>query len=671
MDSTLPSNNKPFDVNDLIALKRVQGVAVSPCGSWAAVAVERLDQDASSYCVDLWKIALDHSRKTQQLTRGKSRDHSPCFRHDGALGFLSNRPDSDSKPDDDEPRNQVWLLPADGGEACRVTDEALGVSAFRFAARANALLLLTPVLPGVATDEQRETAKRHKKHGPSALHYKSMPIRFWDHWLPNTRPHLVLINDHGRRDLTPNADRELEQAEFDLSANGQMAVATWATPGADRVHDVGLMLFDVASGSERQIAPEPCSALSHPLFSPDGSKIACQIELRPSGACLSCSLRLVDVASASMTALAAAWNAWPIPAAWDEDGSNLFVTADENGHVPVFQIELATGDIMRLTETGSHSQICFHREAGNSELTGQTGLIGIRASFDMPPEVFHLPLTRAEAYQAMPRLSGFDPARQPLVVENLSVISTDGHPVQAFLLKPANHDATPLPLLLWIHGGPINAWGDGWHWRWNPLLALAHGYAVLLPNPRGSTGFGQAFIDGIWNNQWGKQCYEDLMAVVDQVASRPDIDDQRMAAMGGSFGGYMTNWIGTQTTRFKCLITHASIYAMSPFTGVTDLPAFWMLQMGGAPYADPVGFDRYSPSQQVANWKSPTLIIHGERDYRVPISEGLMLFEALQYHGVESEFLVFPDENHWILKPNNSVVWYRSVFEFLARHLAA
>jgi dipeptidyl aminopeptidase/acylaminoacyl peptidase len=203
-------------------------------------------------------------------------------------------------------------------------------------------------------------------------------------------------------------------------------------------------------------------------------------------------------------------------------------------------------------------------------------------------------------------------------------------------------------------------------------LLVAQGYAVALPNPRGSTGFGQEFIQGIWGNVWGDQCYKDLMAVADALCARADIDAQRTMAMGGSFGGYMTNWIGTQTDRFNCLITHASIFTMANFTGVTDHPAWWYLEMGGEdPYADSERFDRYAPLRHVKNWTSPALIIHGEKDYRCPVSEGLNLFEALQYHGVPSELLVFPDENHWILKPRNIVVWYRAVLEFIGRHLSA
>jgi dipeptidyl aminopeptidase/acylaminoacyl peptidase len=241
-------------------------------------------------------------------------------------------------------------------------------------------------------------------------------------------------------------------------------------------------------------------------------------------------------------------------------------------------------------------------------------------------------------------------------------------PIQCFVVKPKS--AGKAPALLWIHGGPIGMDTDGWHWRWNPLLAVAQGYAVALPNPRGSTGFGQKFVDGIWGNCWGAQCYQDLMAVADALERRADLDGSRLMAMGGSFGGYMTNWIGTQTTRFKCLITHASIVGMSTFTGVTDHPSWWYLEMGGEnPYTNAESFDRYAPWKYLARWQTPALVIHGELDYRCPVSEALMLFEALQFHGVASELLIFPDENHWILKPNNIVAWYSHVFDFLSRYL--
>ncbi len=452
------------------------------------------------------------------------------------------------------------------------------------------------------------------------------------------------------------------EAGFDLSADGKRIAITYATPASDRCNDAALLLIDTDSGAQRMLAAEALCELSNPLFSPDGNTIACSREQRPAHQCPSVSLRLIDVASGQSQTCAPAWDCWPTPAAWSADGKNLFVTAEQAATTPIFEIELATGDIMRLTTDGTHSNVCVAPD-GN--------LVGIRSSWRHPPELFQLPRQSAVELHYPARLSGFDPAAVPFTSEQLSVISSDGHPVQATLLKPASHceNDAALPVLLWIHGGPINAWGDIWHWRWQPLTAIAQGYAVVLPNPRGSTGFGQAFIDGIWNNAWGKQCYEDLMAVADHIDARSDLDSARMAAMGGSFGGYMCNWIGTQTSRFACLVSHAGVYSMSAFYGVTDLPAYWLLQMDGEPYTDAAPFDKYSPARFVANWKTPTLIIHGENDYRVPVSEALALFEALQYHGVASELLIFPDENHWILKPNNSVAWYQTVYVYLDRYL--
>ncbi len=659
-----------YTVAQHIQLRRVTEIAASPCGTWLAVSVQRLDRDGAKYMSDLWKVPSDGGPAVQ-LTRGECKDASPCFRHDGALGFLSNRQPNEIKPDEEaEKRMQVWLLPREGGEPRQLTDEPLGVESFKFAKQADRLLLFAAVIPGVEHAKQRETETQRGKHGPSARRYRSQPVRHWDHWLHDNPDlactHLIVYdgNAGNRVDLTPEARREFSiEPALDLSADGKRAVATRLTTGKDRELDTTLLLFDLETGAQRVIGEADNVNLESPLFSPDGRSIAVTRTLRSPTTAVRPLATIIDAASGAMRQIAADWDRWPSVVDWSNDASRLIVTADDEGHTPLFTIAVADGAVQRLTAHaagGAHS---------NAVVLADGRIACVRSTILDAPECCVVAPQPESTPQPLARLSGFAGAADWAEVENFSVSSADGAPIQSFLVKPKGAKGR-LPLAFWIHGGPIGMDTDGWHWRWNPLLLVAQGYAVALPNPRGSTGFGQAFIQGIWGNVWGDQCYQDLMAVADALCARADIDASRTMAMGGSFGGYMTNWIGTQTDRFKCLVTHASIATMAQFTGVTDHPAWWYLEMGGEnPYADMERFDRFAPIRYVQKWKSPVLIIHGERDYRCPVGEGLNLFEALQYHGVPSELLIFPDENHWILKPRNAVAWYEAVIEFIGRHL--
>jgi dipeptidyl aminopeptidase/acylaminoacyl peptidase len=659
-----------LDVERLIALGRCDALAAAPCGTWAAVAVARLDADRAKYVHDLWRVdLLDASKPPVQLTRGASDDRAPCFRRDGSLGFLSNRNPREGKPEEgDDERAQVWLLPDGGGEPRPLTDEPLGVTAFRFAAQADTLVCLAPVLPGVAHAEQRKTAAERKKHGPTALRFERMPVRFWDHWIGEAAAHLVAYDAEGgaRRDLTPGADREHREADFDVSPDGRRVAVTSTHTGFRRVEVRALRVIDAESGRAVEIGAQPDLSLRQPRFSPDGGRIGCVGHVMRADAYGPVEVRVYDAASGEGRALTPDWERHPTLWCWDGAGRWLIATADDAGCVPIFRISSSSGAIERITESaagGTHEQLAL--------VPGAQAVVGLRHRLTHPPEPFLVELRADAKPELLAGLSGFAPEEGAALahVESFAVAGGDAGPVQSWLLRPTGEGA-PAPVVLWIHGGPWAQWGDGWHWRWNALVPVGAGFAVALPNPRGSTGVSTAFLDGVWGNSWGDGCYRDVMAVADALAARADVDGSRACAMGGSFGGYMTNWIGASTDRFRCLVTHAALFHFSAFQGTTDSPAFWELHMGGTPWDRPGEYDRFSPHARIADWKTPTLVIHGERDYRVPVSEALSLFEALQRRDVPSELLVFPDENHWILRPRNVAVWYRTWLDFVARHLA-
>jgi dipeptidyl aminopeptidase/acylaminoacyl peptidase len=660
----------PYSVEAHIRLRRVSSIAPSPDGSWLAVGVQRLDRDGTKYVSDIWKVPVDGGPAVQ-LTRGESKDVSPAFRNDGALAFLSNRQPNEVKPDEDaEKRMQVWVLPPEGGEPRQLTDEPLGVEAFRFASDADRLVVFAPVLANVAHEKQRETAAERAKKQTSARHFRKQPVRHWDHWLhqnpERANTHLVLYRADGtdRVDLTPDATTHLNiEPHLDIGADGKRALAVWRQTGADRVDDNVVVLFDLDSRTHKVLPQAPCTDSEGARFSPDGKTIAVARSTRSAKVVVRPTLTLLDL-EGNAREVAKDWDRWPHIGDWSADGKTILVSADDDGIVPVFAIDAQSGKVERLTSRAAG--------AAHSDVNAlpKGGFACVRSSLLDAPECYVHDGKADTAAKPLARLSNFTAATEWAEIESITTKSTDGAMIQSWITRPKNAKGKS-PVLLWIHGGPIGMSGDGWHWRWNSLLPVAQGYTVVQPNPRGSTGFGQEFIQGIWGNVWGDQCFKDLMAVTDAIEKRADVDPTRIMAMGGSFGGYMSNWIGTQTDRFRCLVTHASIVTMAAFTGTTDHPGWWYLEMGGEnPYTDPAGYDRFAPIRHITKWKTPTLIIHGEQDYRCPIGEGLNLFEALQYHGVESELLVFPDENHWILKPRNIVAWYENVLGFVGRHMA-
>ena len=345
---------------------------------------------------------------------------------------------------------------------------------------------------------------------------------------------------------------------------------------------------------------------------------------------------------------------------WTPDGSALIVVADEDGRAPVFRIHVATGEVVRLTaDDFVYSDLRVSPD-------GST-VYALRTSYLEPPTPARL--SASEPEQSSVALRG--PSPMPALPGRLEEIETkaeDGVRVRAWLALPEGASAaSPAPLLLWIHGGPLGSW-NAWSWRWNPWLAVAQGYAVLLPDPALSTGYGLDFIKRGWG-KWGGPPYTDLLAITDAAEARDDIDQTRTAAMGGSFGGYMANWVAGHTDRFDAIVTHASLYALDQFGPTTDASWYWRREMTPEMEAE------NSPHLAIDQFKTPMLVIHGDRDYRVPIGEALRLWSDLAERAeaedgtMPHKFLYFPDENHWILTPQHAKVWYQTVHAFLATHV--
>ena len=655
-------------IRQLTELGRVGGIDISPCGRWLVAAVARLDEKKSAYISDIWRIDLQEGGLPVRLTRGGSDDRAPRFRRDGSLGFLSNRSPGEKVTEGESQRSQVWLLPALGGEPRPLTDEPLGVTGFHFAPEADVMVATVEQLPGVASGEQRAVMEERNKWGPSGLHYRNIPVRYWDSWLPPTTLHVVAYDGEGqcRRDLTPDlTQRELRDYEWDISRDGRKVVITWSLPSGDGFEDGRLLLLDTEKGQSELVGDEPSTQWRFPVFSPDGQGLVALRHTRTLAEHGPKALWHFDLLQGTTRPLTEAFDRWPHPWAFTRDGTEVLFTADDWGYVPVFAVDIHTCRVRRLTAShlgGTHEQLRAHPD-------GKT-LLGVRHCFLHPPEPFRMTLGEEQDVELLAGLSNFGLEQGKAIarVEDFHVSSEEGLPIQTFLVLPQHHQG-PLPTLFWVHGGPRSQWADAWHWRWNTLVYAAAGYAVALPNPRGSTGAGQAFIEGVWGNQWGGSCYRDLMAVADNLAQRPDLDSGRMACMGASFGGFMTNWIGVNTDRFRCLVSQAGVFSFESFHGVSDVPGWWALEMGGSPWTRDFDFHRYSPNRRIGAWVSPTLIIHGERDYRVPVGESLALFDALQVHKVPSELLIFPNENHWILKPRNAIMWYDTKLDFLHRWL--
>jgi dipeptidyl aminopeptidase/acylaminoacyl peptidase len=686
------STDTPFhDLKDFVAIPRPAGLRLSPDGSWLAAPVQTLSPDGKKYLTSIWRID-PQGGPARRLTRSAEGEASPRFLPDGSLIFMSRRPDpgADKSRPDSAPGSvaALWLLPPGGGEARIVATLPGGVAAAEVARDAGVIVVSSPVLPAAgpeadtASDDER-LRKERSDAGVTAILHESAPIRFWDHDLGPDQLRLFAADPErvaedlgsgpgqpegtGLRDLTPEPGRALDEQPFELSPDGASVVTGWWHWDPVGESHADLVTIDVATGKRRVLLSVPEYNFEGPRVSPDGRLIVCQREKHQTATePMDVTLVVLEndgpgAAGEAGRDLLPGLDRWPVEPAWSHDARAVYFVADDNGRRPVFRVDVGTGEVSQVTrDHGAYSDV-------NPSPDGRY-LYALRAAVDSPPTPVRIDLAAAgpEAEPVALPCPG-TPLNLPGRLEEVEATADDGHPIRSWLVLPneasADHQA---PLLLWVHGGPMNSW-NSWAWRWNPWLMAARGYAVLLPDPALSTGYGQAFI-ARGHRDWGARPFADIMAATDAALARPDIDADRVAMMGGSYGGYMANWMAGHTDRFKAIVSHASLWVLDQMFGTTDHPMFWRPQFGD-PLTEPEMYEKNSPNRHIAQIRTPMLVIHGDKDYRVPVGEALRLWWDLSRHGVEAKFLYFPDENHWVLTPGNARIWYETVFAFLAQHV--
>nr|WP_194720274.1 prolyl oligopeptidase family serine peptidase [Cellulosimicrobium arenosum] len=715
---------------------------MSPDGTRLVTTVQTLDSQRTGYRTALWEVDPVGEAPARRLTRSRKGESSAAFTAAGDVLFTSARPDPDASDESEEARSALWLLPSGGGEARVVATTAAGVSAPLAARDAPVVSVAAEVLPSardLTHDTELRTARKDAK--VAAILHDAYPVRHWDHDLGPGQPHrfvadLTALADEPARPLPePAGDDEGDSADHDprlldlrdvsrgvgqddgqrdgpgraltdhgadLSADGTTLVVTWQVAGPGPAVRNALVAIDTATGTRRTLVDEPGAQAHFPTISPDGAFVAFVRETlttpqqAPEETIVVVPLHASDAAAgtagshddtpttraenhATPRTLAPHWDRWPTSLRWLPDGSGLLVTADDDGRGPVFLVTFAAdshgehGTAQRVTSDDATFTDVQVSPDGRTVYALRTSYlapahpvrIDLGAFLDggAPGERSPVAATALQAPVATPDLPG-------RLVEVETAASGEVR-VRGWLALPHGASAEdPAPMLLWIHGGPLGSW-NAWSWRWNPWLMVAQGYAVLLPDPALSTGYGQDFVQRGWG-AWGQAPFTDLMAITDRVEAREDVDATRTAAMGGSFGGYMANWVAGHTDRFRAIVTHASLWALDQFGPTTDHAYYWQREMTAEMALE------NSPHRFVGDIVTPMLVVHGDKDYRVPIGEGLRLwYELLSASGLPAgpdgetvhRFLYFPDENHWILSPQHAKVWYQVVLAFLAEHV--
>jgi dipeptidyl aminopeptidase/acylaminoacyl peptidase len=662
-----PASPPPFTATEMMRLQRLADPQVSPDGRWIAYQSTQVDTTSWTRNTDIWIVAAAGGAP-RRLTEDARSDTRPRWSPDGRrIAFLSTR----------DGGSQVWLVDAAGGTPRQVTSLPTEVGGVLWADERTLVVTSDvhpecgPAAPGGAYDAGCNRKRMEAAIKPSAARaYDGLLVRHWNTWEDRRRSHLhaVDVASGDARDLTPGeADVPPFSVggpdDYDVSPDGREIAFARKDPATEAFStDAELFVAPVAGGAVTKVSGSP-GYDGQPRYSPDGTMIAFRAQVRAGFEADRWRLMVYDRATRAVRNLTEPFDRQVGDIAWSPDSRTLFFTAEDQAKVPVFAVAAAGGPVRTVAGGASFGDL---RAAPDGR-----SLVATAASLTHPAEVYRIAVAGGTA-EAVTHAN--DAVLEPFRLragESVTYAGAAGKDVQAWVVRPADFDpARRYPLLVLIHGGPQGEWGDAWSYRWNPQVFAAAGYVVFMPNPRGSIGWGQEFVDDV-SGDWGGRAYEDVMRGTDFAEALPYVEKGRTAAAGASYGGYMVNWIAGHTDRYRVLVSHDGVFDLRSMYLATEELWFPEWEFRGTPWTNPEMYDRWSASRFVQNFKTPTLVVHGELDYRVPLEQGLGMYTALQRQGVPSRLLVFPDEGHWVLQPANSVRWYQEVIGWIDRWLRA
>jgi dipeptidyl aminopeptidase/acylaminoacyl peptidase len=641
---------------DLIGFGRVTDPQISPDGKSVAFVISWQMKEENKSRSNIYLVPIAGGEVRQMTNAGGQNDH-PRWLPDGkTIAFISSR----------DGKSQIWMIPVTGGEAKKISHIATEVSSLTISPDGNWFAFTSEIYPDCPDEDcNKKQLQEVEKSQVKAKIFITLPYRIWNYWKDGRRSHLFVMPTTGGKvmDVTPG---DFDTPPIDLGGNWDYAFSPDSkeiafTKNPDTLIATStnndIYVVPVEGGEEKKITENPAND-NQPLYSPDGKYIAYRMMRRKGFEADRRELVLYERATAKLINLTETFDYSVNDVVWSANSKSLFFNADDKGNVSIFKVSIDGKKVTPILTNGWNSRIALTPNG--------TTLVITRESASLPAELFTIDTDGKNMKQLTFINRSRTTALEMNALENFWFEGAVGTKVQGFLLKPPFFNtAKKYPAIMLVHGGPQGQWGDDFHYRWNAQIFASRGYVVVMINPRGSTGYGQKFTDEI-SKDWGGKVYEDLMKGLDYVVKTFSfVDSSRIAGAGASYGGYMMNWILGHTNRFRCLVSHDGMFNPASAYGTTEELWFNEWEFGGTPYKNPELFKKWSPMEFAQNFKTPTLVIHGQQDYRLDVSEGFQLFTALQRQGVKSKMLYFPDEYHFVAKPLNAELWYRTVLDWI------